>query len=102
MQTLGTVLGVVGGLIFLVCHIMVIIQMFQHGQTGLGIACAVLTLCCGISGLFTFIYGWVKATPWNIKNLMLLFTLGIALQIVGNIMAPIDYTVYVKQIQGQQ
>lgn len=101
MNTLGLVIGSIGGLICLVCHILVIVQMFQHGQTGLGIACIILTLCCGLGGLITFIYGWVKATPWNIKNIMLAFTLGIVLEIVGNIMAPVDYTVYVRQIQGQ-
>jgi hypothetical protein len=101
MQTLGTILGAVGGLICLVCHILVIVQMFQHNQTGLGVACIVLTLCCGLGLLFTFIYGWVKATPWRIQNLMIIFTVGFGLQVVGNIMAPVDYAAYVRQIQGQ-
>jgi hypothetical protein len=39
---------------------MVLIQMFQHGQTGLGIACAVTALC-GIGILFAFVKGWMKS-----------------------------------------
>jgi hypothetical protein len=27
--------------------------MFQHGATGIGIACIVLSLCCGLGGLWT-------------------------------------------------
>ena len=101
MQTPGMILGMVGGLICLVCHILVIVKMFQHGQTGLGIACIVLTLCCGIGVLFTLIYGWMKVTPWNIKNLMIVYSIGFGLNVVGNIMAPPDFSVYLKQVQGQ-
>ena len=31
----------------LVCFILVLIKMFQQGQTGLGIACIVLAFCTG-------------------------------------------------------
>ncbi len=59
------------GLGTLVCYILVLIQMFQRGKTGLGIACIVL--CC-IGILITFIYGWIKAEEWGIKKLMLIWT----------------------------
>lgn len=58
MNTMIQVLQGLAGLGSLVCLIMVIIQMFQHEQTGLGIACIVLTFC-GIGALIAFIYGWV-------------------------------------------
>ncbi|HMC66840.1 MAG TPA: hypothetical protein VKI65_18030 [Gemmataceae bacterium] len=58
----------------LVCFVLVVIQMFQRGQTGLAIACIVLLFCCGIGKLVAFIYGWVKSKEWGITNLMLAWT----------------------------
>jgi hypothetical protein len=48
--------------------------MFQHGQTGLGIACIVLLFCCGIGALIAFIVGWMNARAWNITNVMIAWT----------------------------
>jgi hypothetical protein len=66
---------------------MVLVQMFQHGQTGLGVLCVVLFLCFGIGFLIVFIYGWVKSGQWNIQTLMLVWTglvvLGFILEIVA-------------------
>jgi hypothetical protein len=96
MQVVGGILQAVGGIISLVCLIMVIIKVFQHGQTGLGIALIVLSLCC-IGGLITYIYGWVKSGEWNIQNVMIAWTVGIILGIVGGAMNPPNY----QQIQVQ-
>lgn len=86
MQTVLMVLQILVGIPSLVCFIMVLIKMFQAGQTGLGIACIVL-ICCGIGGLIAFIYGWVKSKEWGITNIMLIWTacivVGIILQIVA-------------------
>ncbi len=98
MQMVGNILGTVGGLIALVCHIIVIVQMFQRGQTGLGILAIVLTCCFGIGVLFTLIYGWTKAAQWNIKNIMIVFTIGFILSIVGDILAPPDIEAIRKQL----
>lgn len=61
----------------LVCDILVIVKIFQANEIGLGI----LGIFCP---LFTFIYGWIKATPWRIRPIMLLWTcliiINIALQ----------------------
>jgi hypothetical protein len=57
----------------LVCFILVLVKMFQHGQTGLGIACIVLVFC-GIGGLVAFVVGWMNHAKWNIKNVMLAWT----------------------------
>jgi hypothetical protein len=72
MMLLG-LLNILVGIGSLVCLILVIIQMFQHQQTGLGIACILLAFC-GIGALIAFVYGWMKANEWNIKNIMLAWT----------------------------
>lgn len=58
----------------LVCLILVLMKMFQVGEQTMGIVCIVLLLCCGIGGLIVFIYGWINATKWDIKNVMLIWT----------------------------
>jgi hypothetical protein len=97
MHTLGQILNGVGGLIALVCHIIVIVKMFQTGQTGLGIVAIVLT-CCGIGILLTLIYGWVKVKEWNVQPLMIAFTVGFILSIIGGALAPPDYEALRKQM----
>jgi hypothetical protein len=67
MAALFGVLGAICGLVTFVCWIMVLVKMFQNGQVGLGI----LSIFCGI---VAFIMGWVKATEWNVKNVMMVWT----------------------------
>ena len=57
----------------LVCLIIAWVAMFQQGKTGLGIACILLTVLCGIGGLITFIWGWMSNNV-NIK-VMIAWTL---------------------------
>ena len=64
----------------LVCFVMVLIKQFQtagalHGIIGL--------ITCGI---WTFIWGWMKASTLNIKNIMLAWTGLIVLAFVLNMM----------------
>jgi hypothetical protein len=87
MQAVGLALQVIGSLGILVCLIMVIMKMFQNGQTGLGIATAILSFC-GIGFLIAFIYGWVKSGQWNLRNVMLIWTACIVLEIIANLIAP--------------
>jgi hypothetical protein len=98
---LGEILGIVGGIISLVCFILVLVKMFQAGQTGLGILCIVLVFCCGIGGLIAFIYGWVKAKDWNITNVMIAWTVGVILGLVGNLLNPPNFQQF-QQFQQQQ
>jgi hypothetical protein len=77
------------GLGSLVCFVLVVIQMFQHGQTGLAIASIVLIFCCGIGGLVAFVVGWMNANAWGIKNTMLIWTALIVVNIILSFMAPI-------------
>lgn len=73
---MGGPLGIVNnilGLIALICYILVIVKMFQHGQTGLAVVC-IIGLFCFIGYLVAFIYGWVKANDWKIQPVMLVWT----------------------------
>ena len=64
--------GLIGicGIGSLVCLIMVIVQMFKHDQTALGVVTIVLSFCGGFGSLIAFIFGWVKSGEWGIKKLM--------------------------------
>ena len=59
----------------IVCWIMVLIQIFKHQQIALGI----IGIICGI---VAFVYGWVKASEWGIRNVMLAWTGSIVAQII--------------------
>jgi hypothetical protein len=81
-------LEAVVALVSLACFIMVIIKMFQNGDTGLAIACIVL-IFCGIGGLIAFIMGWVKSGQYGVKNIMLAWTGCIGAMIVLQIAAAV-------------
>jgi hypothetical protein len=70
-----SILGYLVAIGLVVCHILVIVKMFQAGQTGLGVLCIILFFCCGIGILFTLIYGWIKAKDWHINQLMTVYTI---------------------------
>ena len=97
MNVVGEILQVVGGIGSLVCFVMVLMQMFKRGQTGLGIACIVL-LCCGIGGLIAFVYGWIKNSEWGLRNVMIVWTICFILGIIGGAMNPIDFSQF-QQLQ---
>ena len=88
---MGLTLGFVAGVGSLVCFILVLVKMFQNGQTGLGIVCIVLTFCCGIGPLIAFIYGWVKAGEWRITNLMTIWTVFFVLSILSGVLNPAPF-----------
>jgi len=85
---LGIVANIVG-LINLVCFILVVVKMFQHNQTGLGIGTIVAACLCGIGGLIAFVVGWMKSSEWNLKTVMLVWTVALViyLGLVGYISA---------------
>jgi hypothetical protein len=97
MGVLGQVLSSVGGLGILVCFILVLVQMFKRGQTGLGIACIVLICCGGIGFLVAFIYGWVKNREWGITNIMFAWTAFWVMAVIGAALNPVDFS----QLQQQ-
>jgi hypothetical protein len=68
------------GLGSLVCFVIVLIKQFQtagplHGIIGL--------ITCGI---WTFIWGWMRATTLGLKNIMLIWTVLAVAAIVLNMM----------------
>jgi len=74
------ILGMVAGLGYLICLIMVLIKQFQsagavHGIIGI-ITC----------GLWTFIWGWMNAGNLNIKNIMMIWTVLFIACVILNIM----------------
>jgi predicted permease len=83
MGVLGQILYGIAGLGSLVCFILVLVQMFQRGQSTLGIVCIVLIFCFGIGGLIAFVYGWMKHREWGITNIMYAWTGCWILGIIG-------------------
>ncbi len=68
-------------IVSLVCFIMVLVQMFKRGESTMGIVCIVTILCC-VGGLIAFVYGWTKAAAWDIKNIMIAWSVVIVLNII--------------------
>ena len=65
------------GLGSLICFIIVLIKLFQNEGALKGI----LGLICG---LYTFIWGWMNANRLGIRNIMMIWTLLIIIQIIFN------------------
>jgi heme A synthase len=86
MESLNMLLQVGLGITSLVCLVMVIIEMFAQGGTGLGIATIVLTFLCGIGALIAFIWGWVAAgRPKLMMTWTVVWVLSFILQVtLGN------------------
>ncbi|MGJ8634034.1 MAG: hypothetical protein ACSHX7_08940 [Luteolibacter sp.] len=80
MSIIGSALLVIGGIGSLVCFIMVLIKMFQNEKPLLG----VLGIFCG---LWTFIWGWMKAETLGLKKIMMIWSGCIVLVIIGNVIA---------------
>ena len=81
---IGGLLGLVG-LASLVCWIMVLIKIFKD-NVGLG----VLGIFCW---LFTFIYGWVKAKEYQVRKVMMAWTV---LIVAGAILYVVFFAAAVK------
>src|SRR5260221_13463238 len=64
-------------LVWLFCFIYVVVKMFQNGQTVLGIVTLVLACCAGLGTIIAFAFGWIRSSQWNIKGLMLIWTVAI-------------------------
>lgn len=61
----------------LVCWVLVMVKVFQSGNVGMGICC--------ICPLFAFIYGWIKNSELGIRNIMLIWTVIVVVNIVLNV-----------------
>jgi hypothetical protein len=72
----------VAGIAWLVCFIIVIIAMFKHGNAVLAIIC-ILTSCLVIGGVIAFIVGWMRSSEWNLRTVMIIWTIVWLIAIVG-------------------
>jgi hypothetical protein len=70
---------IAASIVSLVCWIMVLIKMFQSEGALKGI----LGIICGI---YAFIWGWMNAGRFNMKNIMIAWTIAIILSIIANVM----------------
>jgi hypothetical protein len=83
-----SILALVFGIGSLICFILVIVKMFQHGDTTPAILSLVLILC-GIGPLIAFVYGWIKAGAYGIQNIMIGWTGCILGGIICNVLAAV-------------
>ena len=74
-------LSVIFSIINFWCFIMVLVQMFKRGEPAMGIVC-IGTIFCWVGGLIAFVYGWTKAAAWDIKNIMIAWSVVIVLNII--------------------
>src|SRR5689334_16843456 len=88
MDIVGSIMSYGAAAVSLISFIIVLVRMFQNGQTGLGITCAVLAFCCGIGTLIAFIYGWTRSKEWNLQTIMLVWTIAWVVGIIGGIISP--------------
>jgi hypothetical protein len=75
------ILGGIAGLGSLICFIIVLIKQFQEGGVLHGI---IGLITCGI---WTFIWGWINSGRFNIRNLMMIWTLLWVVAIILNTMS---------------
>ncbi|HKV07983.1 MAG TPA: hypothetical protein VJ725_07605 [Thermoanaerobaculia bacterium] len=73
-------LALAAGLVSLVCWIMVLIKMFPAE----GALKGVLAIICG---LYAFIWGWMNAGRFGLRNIMLIWTVAIIISVVANMMS---------------
>lgn len=70
-------------IVSIVCWVMVLIKMFPAEGPVKG----VLAIICG---LYAFIWGWMNASRFNLRNIMLIWTIAILVAVAMNFMgAPI-------------
>ncbi len=78
MSVLFSAVAGIAGIVSIVCWILVLIKIFKD-SIGLGI----LGIFCGI---FAFIYGWIKSSEYDIKNVMFIWTLAIVVGFGANLL----------------
>ena len=71
------ILALLVGIGCLICFIIVLIKLFQNEGALKGI----LGLICA---LYTFIWGWMNADRYGIRNIMLIWSLLVIIQLVLN------------------
>ena len=72
-------------IVSLICFIMVLIKLFPAEGALKGI----LAIICA---LYAFIWGWINASKFNLRNVMIAWTIAIIVSIVMNVMGYPIYT----------
>lgn len=93
-------LGGILGIVAFVCWIMVVVKMFQNDQSTMGIVSIITMFCSGIGHLVALIVGWMNAAAWQIKNLMIAYTVCLVLAIV--LLVPGYILVIVQAVQNAE
>jgi hypothetical protein len=77
------IISYVAAIVSLICWIMVLIKMFPAEGAVKGI----LAIICA---LYAFIWGWMNAAKYNLRNIMIAWTIAIIVSVVMSFMgAPI-------------
>ena len=96
METAGSILSSAAALVVLICFIIVLLRMFQHGHAILAIVCIVLAFACGIGTFIAYIFGWMKSKEWNLSTIMLIWTVALVLLLIGGFIGPSPSSYYQK------
>ena len=76
-EVILSILQVIASLGGFACYVLVVYAMFQNEDSTLGIACIALLLC-GCGYLIAFVMGWVKSGDYGIANIMIAWSVLIA------------------------
>ncbi len=74
MVALLSLLGMLCGLGMFICYMIVVVKMFQHGDTTPAILSLALLLCMALGGIVAYVFGWMKAGIYGTQNIMLIWT----------------------------
>jgi hypothetical protein len=76
-------LSYVAAIVSVICWIMVLIKMFPAEGPVKGI----LAIICG---LYAFVWGWINAAKYNLRNIMIIWTIALIVAVILSFMgAPI-------------
>jgi len=74
---MGLIIQSLGGIIAILCWILVLVKLFQARLTTLGV---VSLLTCGLAG---YVIGWLKVNELRLRTLMLVWTGGLIMSVAG-------------------
>lgn len=81
--TLGLI-AACSGLISTVCLLVIVIRMFHHHRTLLGISTLVMSLPL-VGYVIALVAGWRHRRPWHLRSIMPLFTIALVSFLSGGI-----------------
>ena len=79
------IVSYLAAIVSIICWIMVLLKMFPAEGPLKGI----LAIICG---LYAFVWGWMNASRFNLRNIMLIWTVAIIVSIAMSFMGSPIYT----------